>query len=97
MDSIEISTGVSPLRFRLHSKDGWHLQINNSIIITTITIIIISIIIINIIMVKDNRQSSAPHVRWKTIDDVIPSTDLYTTEYVPLGYTTLYYSYYVLS
>lgn len=66
----------------------------NSIIIITIITIIISIMIIKIIIVKDYRQSSAPHVRWKTIYDVIPSTDLYTTEYVPLGYTTLYYSYY---
>lgn len=82
-------TGVSPLRFRQYGKD----DISNSItviiiIITTITTIIINIIII----VKYYRQSSAPHVRCqktKTINDVIPSTDLYTTPEYTEYYTVL--------
>lgn len=94
MDGCTLESVLAFRRFVSDSSirgvwQGWHLQINNILLLlllplhiafTTITIIVI------IIVIMDNHLHPTSDAK---IYDVIPSTDLYTTP----EYTTLYCSY----
>lgn len=98
MDGCTLESVLAFRRFVSDSSirgvwQGWHHQINSSIIIVIITT---PYCFYHYNYYRYNHcyygQSSAPHVRCQKrnpIYDVIPSTDLYTTP----EYITLYYSY----